>query len=1253
MENKPISSGKRHRRISPAMACLSWLNIGVQFALPISAAFTPAIAARVNQPTFLPAGGEVATLATRPYTLAPGETVETVAARYNMTPDALRKLNQFRSFARGWAQLRPGDELDVPTAPLPKVVWEGGAKVASAPTSGDTQTQRAAGLASRVGGFLGSNPNGEAASSLARGMATGAAGGEIQQWLNQFGTARVQLDADKQFSLKNSRLELLVPLHEQKDKLVFTQGSVHRTDERTQANLGLGYRWFADGWMLGGNTFLDHDISRSHTRMGVGVEYWRDFLKLGANSYMRLSGWKDSPDVTDYEERPANGWDVRAQAWVPAMPQLGGKLTYEQYYGNEVGLFGKDNRQRDPHAITAGVNYTPVPLLTFNAEHRQGQSGKNDARLGVEMRYQLGVPWRQQLDPGAISALRSLAGSRHDLVERNNNIVLEYRKKEVIRLHMAETVSGRAGEKKSLGVSVTSKYGLSRIEWHAPALLAAGGKIVHDGAAGYSVVLPAYQTVAGGVNTYTVGGVAIDMRDNVSNHSETQVTVLAPVISESLSSFMPASSTLLADGQSTQVLTLTLKDAQGGVVDVAESEVAIGVGDGRALKSARLSALKKTGPGIYAVTVTAGKDGEVVALTPVVSGVTLPAARVTINDMAPAAAQSTLVATPDAIVADNRALTTLTLTLKNAAGDALSGLASQLALAIAMPDGASRTADALTLSPVKEGSQKGVYTATFKGAVAGKYTLVPEYNGSAIGNLSATVTLRASAAVKATSAITVTGETFVSGSDIPVTVTLKDAQGNAVSGQTDSLKDVAVPNAVLKGTWAETAANSGVYRATYTAKTAGTGLQATLTLNGASATPVTYAITAGQAVAVRSTIVLDKASYVSGEAMTVTVTLKDAQGNPVSGQESELDNAVAVPGGRIQTETHWSEEVVGTGKYRATYVARVAGNNQTATLKLSGEVRPSNKYAITAGPAVPDTSTIDVDGERYISGGDMKITVTLKDAADNAVSGQTDSLKDVAVPNAVLKGAWTETAANSGVYSGTYTAQQAGTGLKATLKRTGWSREVASKAYVIASLTFEAVIVNGHQFPVSVGFPSTGFSGATFTLKLKDASASDFNWAANANWVNVNDGVVSFTGQGTGSSVTITATPKTGGNAITYSFNLKKWFATKGDQTMTWERANMTCSLPRIDELTNSMARIINSGWTPHTESREVGSLWSEWGNLTDYSGPGFEVNFPYYWTSEPHPENSGNHYLVFLNNGRVSNGNDLVRYYTVCRQEL
>ena len=29
-------------------------------------------------------------------------------------------------------------------------------------------------------------------------------------------------------------------------------------------------------------------------------------------------------------------------------PQLGASLMYEQYYGDEVGLFGKDKRQKDP-----------------------------------------------------------------------------------------------------------------------------------------------------------------------------------------------------------------------------------------------------------------------------------------------------------------------------------------------------------------------------------------------------------------------------------------------------------------------------------------------------------------------------------------------------------------------------------------------------------------------------------------------------------------------------------------------------------------------------------------------------------------------------------------------------------------------------------------------------------------------------------------------------------------------------------------
>ncbi|WP_176690426.1 inverse autotransporter beta domain-containing protein, partial [Escherichia coli] len=46
---------------------------------------------------------------------------------------------------------------------------------------------------------------------------------------------------------------------------------------------------------------------RSHSRAGFGVEYWRDYFRLGVNTYFGLSDWKNSRDIDDYLERPANG----------------------------------------------------------------------------------------------------------------------------------------------------------------------------------------------------------------------------------------------------------------------------------------------------------------------------------------------------------------------------------------------------------------------------------------------------------------------------------------------------------------------------------------------------------------------------------------------------------------------------------------------------------------------------------------------------------------------------------------------------------------------------------------------------------------------------------------------------------------------------------------------------------------------------------------------------------------------------------
>lgn len=155
-----------------------------------------------------------------------------------------------------------------------------------------------------------------------------------------------------------------------------------------------------------------------------------------------------------------------------------------------------------------------------------------------------------------------------------------------------------------MGVSVTSTYGLSRIDWDAAILTAAGGKIVQNGS-DYAVVLPAYASSMQGVNTYTISGVAVDTKGNRSERSVTQVTVQAPDVNKQYSTFTPVSSALPADGKSAQVLTLTLRDEHNQPVDLDLKDIVL---KNSALKSAQVSALTRKSAGVYTTTVTVGTD---------------------------------------------------------------------------------------------------------------------------------------------------------------------------------------------------------------------------------------------------------------------------------------------------------------------------------------------------------------------------------------------------------------------------------------------------------------------------------------------------------------------------------------------------------------------------------------------------------------------------------------------------------------------
>ncbi|EMD1591229.1 Ig-like domain-containing protein [Escherichia coli] len=591
-----------------------------QLAFPMAAAAQGVVNAATQQP--VPAQIAIANANTVPYTLGALESAQSVAERFGISVAELRKLNQFRTFARGFDNVRQGDELDVPAQVSKK-------NLTPPPgNSSDNLEQQIASTSQQIGSLLAEDMNSEQAANMARGWASSQTSGAMTDWLSRFGTARITLGVDEDFSLKNSQFDFLHPWYETPDNLFFSQHTLHRTDERTQINNGLGWRHFTPTWMSGINFFFDHDLSRYHSRAGIGAEYWRDYLKLSSNGYLRLTNWRSAPELdSDYEARPANGWDVRAEGWLPAWPHLGGKLVYEQYYGDEVALFDKDDRQSNPHAITAGLNYTPFPLMTFSAEQRQGKQGENDTRFAVDFTWQPGSAMQKQLDPNEVAARRSLAGSRYDLVDRNNNIVLEYRKKELVRLPLTDPVTGKSGEVKSLVSSLQTKYALKGYNVEATALEAAGGKVVTTGK-DILVTLPAYRFTSTPEtdNTWPIEVTAEDVKGNFSNREQSMVVVQAPTLSQKDSSVSLSTQTLSADSHSTATLTFIAHDAAGNpVIGLVLSTRHEGVQD------ITLSDWKDNGDGSYTQILTTGAMSGTLTLMPQLNGVDAAKAPAVVN----------------------------------------------------------------------------------------------------------------------------------------------------------------------------------------------------------------------------------------------------------------------------------------------------------------------------------------------------------------------------------------------------------------------------------------------------------------------------------------------------------------------------------------------------------------------------------------------------------------------------------------------
>lgn len=819
----------------------------------------------------------------------------------------LRKLNQFRTFARGFDNVRQGDELDVPAQVSEK-------KLTPPPgNSSDNLEQQIASTSQQIGSLLAEDMNSEQAANMARGWASSQASGAMTDWLSRFGTARITLGVDEDFSLKNSQFDFLHPWYETPDNLFFSQHTLHRTDERTQINNGLGWRHFTPTWMSGINFFFDHDLSRYHSRAGIGAEYWRDYLKLSSNGYLRLTNWRSAPELdNDYEARPANGWDVRAESWLPAWPHLGGKLVYEQYYGDEVALFDKDDRQSNPHAITAGLNYTPFPLMTFSAEQRQGKQGENDTRFAVDFTWQPGSAMQKQLDPNEVAARRSLAGSRYDLVDRNNNIVLEYRKKELVRLTLTDPVTGKSGEVKSLVSSLQTKYALKGYNVEATALEAAGGKVVTTGK-DILVTLPAYRFTSTPEtdNTWPIEVTAEDVKGNLSNREQSMVVVQAPTLSQKDSSVSLSTQTLNADSHSTATLTFIAHDAAGNPV--------VGL------------VLSTRHEGVQDITLSDWKDN----------------------------------------------------------GD---------------------------------GSYTQILTT---GAMSGTLTLMPQLNGVDAAKAPAVVNIISVSSSRTHSSIKIDKDRYLSGNPIEVTVELRDENDKPVKEQKQQLNNAVSIDNVKPGVttdWKETA--DGVYKATYTAYTKGSGLTAKLLMQNWNEDLHTagFIIDANPQSAKIATLSASNNGVLANEnaANTVSVNVADEGSNPIN------DHTVTFA---VLSGSATSFNNQNTAKTDV---------NGLATFDLKSSKQEDNTVEVTLENGVKqtlivsfvgDSSTAQVDlqkskNEVVADGNDsVTMTATVRDAKGNLLN---DVMVTFNVNSAEAKLSQTEVNSHDGIATATLTSLKNG-----------------------------------------------------------------------------------------------------------------------------------------------------------------------------------------------------------------------------------
>lgn len=353
---------------------------------------------------------------------------------------------------------------------------------------------------------------------------------QLESWLSAWGSASVDINVDNEGHFNGSRGSWFIPLQDKQRYLTWSQLGLTQQTDGLVSNIGVGQRWAQDGWLLGYNTFYDNLLDENLQRAGFGAEAWGEYLRLSANYYQPFADWQTH--TATLEQRMARGYDINAQMRLPFYQHINTSVSLEQYFGDSVDLFDSGTGYHNPVALKLGLNYTPVPLLTVTAQHKQGESGVSQNNLGLTLNYRFGMSLKKQLAASEVAQSQSLRGSRYDTPQCNSLPTMEYRQRKTLTVFLATPPWDLTpGETVALKLQVRSVHGIRHLSWQGDtqALSLTAGTDTRS-TEGWTIIMPAWDHREGAANRWRLSVVVEDEKGQRVSSNEITLALTEPFI---------------------------------------------------------------------------------------------------------------------------------------------------------------------------------------------------------------------------------------------------------------------------------------------------------------------------------------------------------------------------------------------------------------------------------------------------------------------------------------------------------------------------------------------------------------------------------------------------------------------------------------------------------------------------------------------------------------------------------------------------